>query len=407
MNSKQIRDTVDQQKKLWQELKRRWRELELPGSEYSPGDFIACLLLAEMNGSSIESLVARIHQANEKLTQLRREIGLGTALIGTDTSAVLSLTLVEILSPTPVEVHPTPELPPTITLTACPHCNHNFAACELGAYHMPVVEPHYCIHVDDEGNCTACTRKKIVECYGCQTDLILSKGHHCKNGDHETVYCDKCKDKSLSTYGYCEDCSTIGCDGCNCEVEAGEEKHCSNQNCQKKSDFCTRCAQDLLGTDGQCATCAGVKEEECSECLDGFIASRLTHCKDEECQNAYCDRCKDKINTRGYCEDCGTLDCDGFGCEEEIERDTEHRCKKDGCTVGEDFCEKCAGQLLNENGWCAECADEMISDCCDCGESFIGSRLTDCVGEACNQAFCPQCKEKNLNRHGFCENCRD
>jgi len=67
--------------------------------------------------------------------------------------------------------------------------------------------------------------------------------------------------------------------------------------------------------------------------------------------------------------------CDG--CEEEVDELT--TCAKE---CGIEYCSRCAGHMLNDAGLCADCGDEEVLACSDCGGDTIASKL---VGGLCSE----------------------
>src|SRR3989338_6933491 len=139
---------------LWEELKRRWDELKLPGSQYSPNDFLAALLAYQFAGTP-EEIVGMVRTGIERLSDLKKDRDLSYRLIGSDTIPVLLLGLIpdrpdgQVTNAGRVALESIPEfhalhlldtandfpaLPGRPPATACPHCGHDFARCAEGAY---------------------------------------------------------------------------------------------------------------------------------------------------------------------------------------------------------------------------------------------------------------------------------
>lgn len=278
MDVKQIAATASGARDLWEQLKKDWHKYGLPGSSYSPDEFLACLLIAQ-SGLGRDELVARVKGAQEILSAMKS----GSLISASDTNATLLIALIQqptqSSAPEPVQPAEPAEVPQT---TACPHCGHNFNACERGEYEQPpqpapepvaeeaeastgeepageTEETTGCCHVGTDGKCVDCTQDKTDECSGdgCDQTIVVSKGHACKNPECGRVFCDNCAENELNEHGYCGECSELECACENCEekVDAGGEPVCKNPECKEKPALCEECAKDLLDERGFCWAC--------------------------------------------------------------------------------------------------------------------------------------------------------
>lgn len=316
--------------KVWHQLRDDWSRLGMPGSAYSPGEFVACLLLSELvtDGDEIEQIQRRISRGGELYKRLVAMQLLPDVFHDAEAAAILSVaTFYETVTSSPepqLSEQPAVEIP---LLTSCPHCDHEFERCAAGAYKVAsVVEPvevkvdetaapepqvvSGCIHVGNDGKCTACTRDEVEVCCEatCQEDVIVSKVHACKDPDCTNVYCNDHEDE-LNEHGYCNDCDTLDCDGDNCsnQIDNGTEHRCSNPGCEQNEGFCDDCAARLLNAKGECAACSKEEESDCSDCGNTVTQSRLTVCSNPDCMEkpGYCPGCKKKnLDRRGRCDDC-------------------------------------------------------------------------------------------------------
>lgn len=358
MTPEQIAEKTTRGAALWKQLTAQWDKLKLPGSRFSPHEFIASLLLSELTDQSPDEIATRVRRGKEMLDALKREHGLSLALMG-DVAPILTVTLLAepserhvvvqestnepvVSAPSPESNNPLPsegedgcassEAKEKVEINACPHCAHDFAKCEAGGYAslaalfgatpptapspLPLpsegegdrkekTEPptrKTCCHVDKEGNCLACAGKdtEITTCDNCNEDFVAARSHRCKNEECDKDFCDGCAEDNLNKRGYCNDCDTVECNRCNDSIERDDEKRCFNEKCGDREYLCEKCAGDLLTTDGRCGSCASEKEVDCSDCNDLFIESRLEKCGGREneggddCGNAYCAKCAPK-----------------------------------------------------------------------------------------------------------------
>ena len=248
-----------------------------------------------------------------------------------------------------------------------------------------------CCHVGSDGKCTGCTSDETVECSGdCGSDfpIIAAKAIRCKNKDCEAAFCEECAKENLSEHGYCGDCNTISCDGCEGDLEAGTEKFCANAECTNgagntRYGLCEDCAPNLLTEAGLCASCAGEEESECNGCDSHFIESRLKKCGGfDECGSRHCATCaKKNLNAAGYCEDCSSFTC--ASCENSADRASATACLE----CKKQFCGKCAPQSLR-SGRCVRCSPEALH-CATCNTVSFQTEVLVC--QNCNSKHCSRC----------------
>ncbi|MCR4284636.1 MAG: hypothetical protein NUV97_01165 [archaeon] len=164
-----------------------------------------------------------------------------------------------------------------------------------------------------------------------------------------------------------------------------------------------------IGKDGKCRECTQEETNECNNCDSLFPHSRLTPCKDEDCEAAYCDDCKDQnLDENGYCEDCREFECNS--CNNTFPRESAIHCNRDKeCKSQETYCKACAQKCLDGEGLCADCSKDEWVDCNNCDENINIKKVTFCKGnqEGCNTAYCPHCRDDNLDKGGYCGNCRE
>lgn len=334
---------VQAAKKLWDELKARWGELKLPGSAYMPSEVMTLLMLADVEGDA-PAVAERIRAAADRLAELKRDSRTSFLLLGSDASAIFALISADGIitsEPEPVVLVPgsdsrdgnnlvMPASEPASSLhegtpaaTSCPHCGHGFDACAAGEYRRPATPPPAdvaplrsdapdafdpCVHVDAHGRCTECTKDETVECTDCGNAIVESRGYACKNygthrGDCGNIYCDDCK-PNLGDHGYCPDCATIQCSGCEDDFDTFTERTCSNQQCREELAYCEGCANDLLNVQGLCTACSKEDEVECDSCGQNFTESRVTFCVTEGCDACFCAAHVNNLDQKGLCADC-------------------------------------------------------------------------------------------------------
>ena len=429
MDAKNIAAVAAQGNAAWEQLKPRWYELKLPGSQYSPDEFIACLLLAQVGGDA-NTIARRVAEAHDILEALRRDSSVSNIFFSSaSTNAALLMALLNSAtaegmastgrtSNEPVK----PEEPLAGRsdrfegVTTCPHCSHEFAKCVAGGYALSgeeqvqpipqVADKQSCCHVGTDGKCVNCTNENTVGCSDCDETIIKAKGRECKYPGCDHIYCDECAGNNLSETGFCNDCSTVECNESECResFDRGTGKKCSNSDCPNKDEeYCDECAPDIFNEQGLCPKCSGEGEYECDNCQHSVTASKAVKCK-ADCERVYCKKCAgDNLNESGYCDDCKTVKCSE--CHEEVDRDNAKKCSNPECQHGVMLCDMCAARLLNERGECAGCSDEETSDCSDCGNTTLDPRLTKCRNfDSCGNAYCGECDD-NL-KDGMCPECR-
>jgi hypothetical protein len=273
------------------------------------------------------------------------------------------------------------------------------AAAESGVH-------EFCIHVDDKGQCCACTDEQVYECAndGCGEEFIEARGHKCKGEDCNNIYCDDCK-KELNDAGFCGECEAFDCDNCNEEDVATEKMiRCANPDCRKNQDLCPDCGPKLLNEAGLCPDCSDEEEFTCTECECGVTDSRTFACKNKDCGAVYCVDHKDELNDAGYCPDCQEETC--ADCGKEFPREKGIKCSGSVCGSSEVLCHDCAEARFNLKGLCAECSGEEELTCSDCGGTVIESQAKKCRGRECENVYCPSCAGDNLDSRGKCNECQ-
>ncbi|MBI4708632.1 MAG: hypothetical protein HY764_00265 [Candidatus Portnoybacteria bacterium] len=319
---------------IWPQIKADWKKLELPGSPYSPMEFIVCLLLSRIPA---DSLIKTIEEGKENYRRLvnerivpgyisKEELAvIFTASLANDTKMTLASIPDISRDPQLVQEPVAPKIP-----ESCPYCGHDFEECLKGVYlekealdepkkSVPEEEKKecekesqkisFCQHVDDKGKCMVCSKEDTIQCSDCREGVIESRAFKCRSFDHcEIAFCEECKD-GLSERGYCEDCATFYCDGGNCQelIDRDTEIRCANPGCPRDDDYCKDCANRLLNETGFCSDCSGEEETDCSSCGSPATSSRLIRCANPDCEdeNAYCHECADELDKDGFCPDCG------------------------------------------------------------------------------------------------------
>lgn len=435
VNAKEISRQVATALPVWEELKHKWREFGLPGSAFSPDEFIACLLLSQC-GIGTDEVAKRITAALPLYNHLKHNTLSG--LYGSDSVALLlvaqlagdhsasELPVQESAAPVlvmePVETELTP-------LNVCPHCGHDPELCKDGEYAVPVApvletegvtapsadgnreedgkESESCDHVDAHGCCLRCTSEDTERCSGCDEECIASKLKRCADPDcpDSHAYCSNCAPDNLEQ-GYCEDCRTVTCDEEDCEEEfdRSEGHACGNPDCSNKNVYCDDSAERMLNKDGFCPDCSGEEQIQCNGCEKYFTRSRVTRCVKEDCDRDYCDDCKGNyLDSEGVCEDCRMIQCWGPSCENRILEGQETVCNNPNCTSNAKLCGECAERLLNGHGQCSVCSGEKEAVCDRCRHWFTASRLAECI--QCGKHFCENCKLYVMERSGRCMTC--
>jgi len=185
-----------------------------------------------------------------------------------------------------------------------------------------------------------------------------------------------------------------------------EEKHVSHVSAaeevtESEHEFCCH-----VDNTGKCTRCTEEKVVDCDACNEEIIESRGHKCKNEDCQNIYCDSCKEEhLNEAGYCDDCATTECDH--CQQDTDTEKLVRCANPKCKSNIDLCGDCAAKYFNEDGLCPSCSGEKDMTCHGCQCDVTESRAIKCKGyDSCDNVFCPDCKGE-LNDAGYCEECRE
>ncbi|HLD49172.1 MAG TPA: hypothetical protein VJB11_02310 [archaeon] len=426
----QIAEIIRQNHVRWEELKKMWYELKLPGSPFSPEEFVISLFLSQMDGSA-EDIAESIKKSAQLLSRLKNDTDLYYSLMSSSISVpTMALAILGGNKiPDAKEKKQEKKKEPGIMAHAieaqqqieeCPHCGHRFELCAEGAYlpdekeeEKPAIDEISeqkpvagCEHIGSDGKCIDCTDDRTVDCSDCGEPVVLTKAHKCKDYEQcENAYCEGCKDNNISEHGYCDDCSTIECDRCGDNIDRREEHKCKNPNCREKEHFCDECGPRFLNAEGMCPDCSGEEENNCNGCNETFTNSVLTKCSNyDECETAFCDECKpQQLNQAWYCDECLVIECSE--CSNEFDRGDEKKCKNPGCRSDLELCDGCAASLLNSKGLCHECSGEELDDCSGCSDRFIESRLKKCrKHNECGSAYCPDCRDELEN--GFCPDCR-
>ncbi len=248
---------------------------------------------------------------------------------------------------------------------------------------------------------------KTVQCSKCEETLISAKGKRCRDDTCDKVYCPSCADEQL-TGVYCDDHKEDECciNGCDEKMDRNDSsvKHCSNPECTDHDDpYCNTHATRWLNAEGKCTTCSGERYLDCDGCNEEFTESRLTWCKEEDCEKTYCSDCQGDNLTDGWCSDHNTLKCSVDGCDEDIDRGKEKRCSNPKCDHKDWVaCQTHASLFFNAKGECSDCSGEEEWECDDCGETFTQSCGAGCKETDCNMCYCFNCQERNLV-NGWCD----
>lgn len=367
MTVDELAQAVSEAKVLWQELGRRWSDLHLPGSPYTPSDFLCALALSRFSGTP-EQISARVQQGHARLAALQDRGVINRFSGDSERIAVCLLGLLQdpvgltadampIESTTPLPepesaaplsvvsqsvdasvaahiapeiIPPSPPHPPIVPSEAfqsvqdqaCPVCGHRVDCCRAGHYGTTSAEhiqrsneeSRGCAHVAEDGNCAICTDEDTAECAGSNCDrlVVVSRGVKCRDyescDDCAMIFCDDdCADGELNELGYCQDCATITCDGCQEEFDNGLQRVCANLDCKKQKEFCGECGLRLLNAANLCAKCAREDIWTCNECANDFVSSRMRLCDVEDCETSYCEEhAANNLDDKGRCGDCAT-----------------------------------------------------------------------------------------------------
>lgn len=428
MKQEQITQLVLSGAERWKALKDRQYELRLPSGVYA-SDLPVCITLAGVQATPEED-VQEIQNAAALLAELRKDSRLsGVLASGSDVTAILSLAL--LMAEEVPEQGSMPDMAEYPAASAVPEpgpcapcaekadriflLEHEVSdlsgrlserpECPAPAQATLPVAVGACPHVASDGKCADCTEQKTEDCYACDKTIVVANGRRCKMDEDDCghLYCSDCADDKLNEHGYCEDCAVISCSGCDDEeLDRGTETRCSKQFCKSAVALCDTCKDEDLNGAGECPDCSGEDRIECNGCERNFTGSRITACKDEDCNQDFCAACKDEgLNEHGYCEDCRTCECSR--CDEEVPRGTEKSCVSENCD--DVYCAACAADLLNEAGKCSGCTDEEEVECGGCERTFISSRATACTND-CGHTYCPACLPENLTG-GWCQDCRE
>ena len=430
---------------VWTVLKRDWFKNKLPGTPYTPGEFMIRLLIGRL-ALTAEDIYEALEKAEEVSVEGLKKEGVlsGTCRLNEDSVKILLATLLDIPEIAAAEYEPEavqpveqayasnsvpePELHVQESkVTECPHCAHDFERCQNGFYEtvevvespvvvrpeIPVSSAVGCEHVDSQNKCVGCTEEDKRDCANCGETCIELKLTKCKDFDEcDNAYCSQCVEEYIGSTGFCTDCGTIDCDGCDTELENGTQKRCKNPDCEKQEDYCPECALALLNKKGLCATCSGEEVLTCDgDCSGDFTESLLIKCKNfDECSHSYCaEDAKSALNKLGYCSDCETVTCSDQQCSEDIERGTEIVCKNPECTEKWTFCGDCSKRYLNKQKLCSSCSGEEEHTCDgDCGEVYTESLLKKCKNyDTCSMEYCFADGKTELDKRGFCPDCSE
>lgn len=426
---------------VWTELKRDWFKNKLPGTPYTPGEFMIRLLIGRL-ALTTDDIYEALQKADDLSIEGLKKDGIlsGACRLNEDSVKILMATLLDVPEIAEAEYKPEPEQPieqsnvsefvskpeplaQESKVTECPYCAHDFERCENGFYETAEVEtvqastvPQVvvsdavgCEHVDSKNKCTDCTEEDTRDCSNCGETCIEAKLVKCKDFEScENAYCSKCTEEYIGQTGFCDDCNTITCDGCSSEIDNGTQKQCKNSECESKEDYCVDCALALLNKKGLCSSCSGEEIHSCDgECQSDFIESLLIKCKAfDDCSHEYCTTdAKESLNAQGYCDECSTVECGS--CSSEIDRGSEKKCKKgDDCAWGGVLCDDCASRLLNKSKLCCSCSGEEELTCDgDCGEDYTDSNMRRCKG--CANVYCKVDAKNELNNRGRCSDCAE
>ena len=268
-------------------------------------------------------------------------------------------------------------------------------------------------HLTDDKRCMRanyCTKSDEFDCIECQKGYFLSENkacttsENCHNADHETCYCNECKEgyyldlkdrkcksnKDSDNYFLCKEVNDV-CLSCEYGYYLGEDNRCSSsKNCEEsEKGICTVCSlYFFLTKDKRCtriANCLYSNElYECIECEDEFYYNRyyrgcmeiydgnFTNCKFSDSLGHKCEYCKDDyyLNyTDSLCYDnseygmlykCALASEDGDSCIECVQNYyfgiEDKKCvNTDGCLFSDEnhVCSKC------DEGWCLNMKDSL------------------------------------------------
>jgi hypothetical protein len=377
-----IIDAFSRAQKVWETLKSRWHDLHLPGSCFSPDEFLIGLTLSQIAGTP-EEIAERVRAAEPAAEQLRRG-GMSNA----DIHMLSTIALLQKSAP-PAEEAPAPAVPIVDSVPTMSTAPPDESAAKSAADGEQAATG--CCHVGSDGKCTACTSEETSSCDDCDEDIVWSRAQECKNKKCGHAYCDDCATRNLNEHEYCDDCATIQCSEpeCNEDIDRGSGTKCSNPECPDKDcEFCGECAAKIFNDAGLCSKCSDEEEYTCDGCKHSVTFSKVMLCKNfEECDRSYCKECAPENLTDGVCDDCATVECST--CRNRITLGKEVKCANPGCTRDNVYCGTCASMLLNEAGLCNACSNEMNVVCTYCQRDFTESRTVMCTNfEICRTAYC-------------------
>lgn len=163
-----------------------------------------------------------------------------------------------------------------------------------------------CSHVAKDGCCAKCTDEPVVECSGCEEDVVAASGERCMDFDADgcdIIFCADCSREGLSQFGYCEGCASLECDCCGSSYDNGTGKACKGEDCNY--GCCLTCAPDLFNRKGLCPECSGEGERLCDACDGAFITSKLTSCVEDDCELDFCSKCLEgRLDSNQRCREC-------------------------------------------------------------------------------------------------------
>jgi hypothetical protein len=249
--------------------------------------------------------------------------------------------------------------------------------------------------VDPEVGCVDCLPGDLkVECQDneCSKNVLKAKAALCKNYAHcDTAFCKEHSKQDLDGKGYCEDCGTFECDGCQERFEMGDGIRCTNQSCNNKSIFCKSCQPRLTTTEGVCDTCSKQEVWTCDGCQRDFIQSKVKTCKNvNKCQQGFCDECVGKGLVDGICAACRVVECSS--CRSKVDYKSVTHCSNGHCQQKQVYCGKCAHFNLDTSKLCPDCSPQPSTKCGSCERRAFTQFTATCAN--CKRSLCRSCEEE-------------
>ncbi len=313
MNEELIAARLREASEQYDRMKASWSAFGLPFSAYS-SDF-PILLLLSLHHASDDELAERLRGAATQQQRLRDLIGLGT-----DASVRLGLALMSEGQAAPADsvatVEPARFVPDEQVIQSPVQQTLVVVSDEEESDEEEPVDDEEedseedeeaesgCVHVGSDGKCSGCTAEELDTCAGCEDDFPGSRMKRCVDEECDTAFCPDCVDEGLNENGYCSECNTWRCDGCEEDVARDSEIGCSREDCDSNLGYCDSCAKALLNEQGVCMPCSEEEEVTCDDCQETFTDSRTVRCTGAYCKSYFCGSCRESGLAEGLCESC-------------------------------------------------------------------------------------------------------